>query len=96
MQLHMQSKNLIYNFNQAQPNKHLIEPGGKELKEYMQSKNDKWNSIVCVMVANLLYIKIHSVLFTDLIFMLHFRKSIYVYRDLYKINPNLSLPVLFQ
>ena len=92
----MQSKNLIYNFNQAQPNKHLIEPGGKELKEYMQSKNDKWNSIVCVMVANLLYIKIHSVLFTDLIFMLHFRKSIYVYRDLYKINPNLSLPVLFQ
>lgn len=72
MQLHMQSKNLIYNFNQAQPNKHLIEPVGKELKEYMQSKNDKWNSIVCVMVANLLYIKIRSVLFTDLIFIAPF------------------------
>ena len=62
----------------------------------MQAKNDKWNSIVCVMVANLLYIKIHSVLFTDLLFIAPFRKSMYIHRDLYKINPNLSPLVLFQ
>lgn len=44
--------------------------------------------------CNLLYIKIHSVLFTD--FIAPFRKSMYIHRDLYKFNPNLSPPVFFQ